>query len=103
MPRQRDQFNLRICICLLGLACAVGAASGSVLRVDASAPPGGDGLTWNSALQHVRDAVSLAAIPGNGVTEIRIAGGVYRPDRSAANPQGSNDRTATLTIPSGVS
>ena len=78
------------------------AAAGVVLHVDDDAASGGDGLSWNTPFQHVQDALVFAAIPANGVSEIRVGQGVYWPDRSQANAGGSGDRNATFRLITGV-
>lgn len=45
-----------------------------VLHVDASAPAGGDGLTWATAFQHPRDAIAVPPAPGD---EVWVAAGTY--------------------------
>jgi hypothetical protein len=51
-----------------------------VLYVDDDAPPGGDGTTWASAFCYLQDA--LAAVRKvQGVSEIRVAQGTYKPDQ----------------------
>jgi len=79
-------------------------SAGPIVYVDASAPApaGGDGSSWASSLKHLRDAIDLAANPVNGITEIRVAQGVYVADRTAAQPLGSRDRNATFTLRNGV-
>lgn len=66
-------------------------ASADVLRVDAAAPPGGDGASWGRAYDSLTDALA-AASSGD---QIWIAGGEYIPD----TPAGPD---ATFTIPDGV-
>ena len=79
------------------------SASGPVvLHVDDDAPAGGDGSTWATAYRHVQDALAQASKPGALIEEIRVAGGVYRPDRSAADPAGTGDRAATFELEVGV-
>lgn len=76
-------------------------ASG-ILYVDDDAPPGGDGHDWASAIQFLQQALQLAADPVQGVTEIRVAGGIYRPDRYPAAPLGSGDRAIAFPLLPGV-
>jgi predicted outer membrane repeat protein len=90
---------------LILAACASvapAAARGTVLHVDDDAPPGGDGLSWPTAFRFLQDALAIAADAGGAVDEIRIAGGVYRPDRDADNPDGTGDRAATFMLVDGV-
>ena len=60
--------------------------------VDDDAAPGGDGLTWGTAFTHLQDA--LAATGGS----IRVAEGVYRPDRDEAGNVTPGDRMATFLL-----
>ena len=66
--------------------------SGAVLRVDADAAPGGDGLSWPTALDSLSLALDLAG-PGDAVW---VRTGTYHPDG------GSGDRTATFLLDEGV-
>ncbi|HMN97269.1 MAG TPA: choice-of-anchor Q domain-containing protein [Phycisphaerales bacterium] len=70
------------------------SASAGVIHVDPTAPPGGNGATWQTALRHLSDALSIAAAGD----EIRLATGVHRPDTSAAVPGGTGDRNAFFAI-----
>ena len=61
---------------------AVSTAQADTIFVDDDATPGGDGLSWNTAYRFLQDALANA-VAG---TEIRVAQGVYKPDRDEANP-----------------
>lgn len=50
-------------------------AGQTTIHVDATAPAGGDGSSWNQALNDLQAAISLAA----PLTQVRVAQGVYRP------------------------
>lgn len=52
-----------------------------VLYVDASAPPGGDGLTWATAFDDFQQALCQASRSRGDVLEIWVAQGTYTPDR----------------------
>ncbi|MEQ8768800.1 MAG: hypothetical protein RL885_33145 [Planctomycetota bacterium] len=70
-------------------------AHGQVLRVDASASPGGNGQTWGSAIDDLQ--IALATARGDAsIQEIWVAAGTYRP----AGPGGS--RQASFSLVSGV-
>jgi hypothetical protein len=69
-----------------------------VLCVDDDAPLGGDGRTWETAFCFLQDALAEAVFSGGTVTEIRVAEGVYKPDRDALHPTGTGDRTATFML-----
>lgn len=77
------------------------AVSEKRLYVKASATPGGGGQTWSTAYTYLRDAFS-AAQADPGVTEIWIAGGVYKPDRDAAHPAGTGNRNLAFQMMGGV-
>ena len=66
-PNNRHRVALGCSVLALALSPAAGAA---VLHVDDSAPPGGDGSSWNAAYRFLQDALAAA---GGSVTEIRIA------------------------------
>ena len=74
----------------------VHAGPPTVLHVDASAPAGGDGATWQTAFRHLQDA--LAAAASLAPAEIRVAQGVYTPDRTHAAPGGTGDRLAHFRL-----
>lgn len=91
--------------CVVGLACALGlaarAADGqTILRVKPSTPAGDNGQTWATAYDHLQDALAAAAsITGGGISvQVWVAAGTYRPDTSAAVPNGTNSRSATFQL-----
>ena len=73
---------------------------GEEIYVDADgSSPVKDGTTWYRSFTHVQDALSVS----QAGDEIRVAGGVYFPDRSSVNPTGSKSQDATFAMKSGVS
>jgi len=82
----------------MALACG---AWGRIIYVDDGAPTQGDGSSWDAAYTHLQDALAAAETAEKPV-EIWVAQGLYRPDRSAANPEGTGDRAATFGMLSGV-
>lgn len=74
----------------------VTGASVRVLYVDLSARGTEDGSSWDNAFRCLQDALAQAS-PG---CEIRIADGVYTPDRGTGVTRG--DRRATFKLRSGV-
>jgi hypothetical protein len=63
----------------LFLGNSVGRAQ-TVIYVDDDATEANDGPSRLSAYTHLQDALADAAKSDNGVTEIRVARGVYKPD-----------------------
>ena len=82
------------------MALAAPAAVAGTWHVDAGADAGGDGLSWATAFRHLQDALTHADLaPGD---EVRVAAGMYYPDRSAEQPAGSGNRFAEFKLISGV-
>ncbi|MEO0629466.1 MAG: hypothetical protein AAFY46_01900, partial [Planctomycetota bacterium] len=95
----------RIRVLTLGLmlhASAGVAQTDSVVYVDDDAPPNGNGESWNTAFRHLQDALDSGDDTVEAVGEIRVAGGLYLPDRSSSVPAGTGDRTASFVIPAGA-
>ncbi|MEE9129490.1 MAG: hypothetical protein V3T84_05690 [Phycisphaerales bacterium] len=89
MPRHHLLRTRAVCAytVLIGLFLISSAAHGGGVRfVDDDASPGGDGTSWNTAYRFLQDA--LADASGGDVSDIRVAQGVYKPDRDEANSQG---------------
>ncbi|MCZ6834348.1 MAG: right-handed parallel beta-helix repeat-containing protein [Planctomycetota bacterium] len=83
---------------VLTMLCLSLMAQGQAVRfVDDDATPGGDGLAWASAYHDLQDALDEARKPGSVITEIRIGGGLYKPDR------GTGDLDTLFEMISGVS
>ncbi len=84
-------------------AVLIGActAGGKVIYVDDDANSPGDGASWATAYKYLQDALADANSSPKPV-EIRVAQGLYRPDRSAAEPNGTGDRLASFGLVSGV-
>lgn len=76
----------------------VPAVSADIIYVDDDADTGGDGTTWNTAYKYLQDAL-VAATSGD---TIRVAQGTYQPDEDSTYPDGSDSRTATFQLISGV-
>jgi predicted outer membrane repeat protein len=67
---------------LAALAVASAAHSQVHVYVDDDAPDGGNGLSWDSAMNDLHLAIDIAHKLGEYRGEIRIAGGTYRPERT---------------------
>ncbi|MHC4646251.1 MAG: PASTA domain-containing protein [Planctomycetota bacterium] len=74
----------------------------STIHVDDDAPDDGNGMSWATAFINLQDALNAAESTDGDVNEIRVAEGVYRPDRDFANPNGSGNRSATFGLINGV-
>ena len=86
-----------LCIAALGFAGAPACAQ-NIIFVDDSAPPAGDGSSWQTAHRFLTDAIEHASNTP-GADEIRIAEGFYWPDESEANPAGTGDLCAAFELP----
>ncbi len=95
----KSQVCQAVAALALGLSWSVFGV-GSVVHVDDDAPPGGDGASWDTAYRFLQDGLTSAA--KGGVTEIRVAQGIYKPDRDEANPNGTGDRAASFHLINGV-
>lgn len=73
----------------------------TVLHVDDDAPLGGDGLSWETPLRYLQDALALAAEPGSEVDEIRIGQGVYKPHQ--IENLGTRNQNASFHLMNGLS
>ena len=96
---------MRNCTLLALAAVAVFPATGQaeVLFVDDLAAPGGNGSGWSTAYRFLQDALQVATEPANGVSEIRVGQGTYRPDRTELAPGGTGDRMASFHLVPDVS
>ncbi|MFN0008351.1 MAG: right-handed parallel beta-helix repeat-containing protein [Planctomycetota bacterium] len=87
--------SLPLAACLLATwACSGGSGGGGgrILRVDSSAPAGGDGSAWVSAFSDLQTALARA----RAGDEIWVAGGTYRPGAAGAS------RDSTFRLRDGV-
>src|SRR4051812_29526526 len=95
----------KLCRCALVAILALILTSSAfgvdrVRRVDVSATTSGDGQSWATPYKYLFDAIAeLAGVMGSGDTgEIRVAGGVYYPDRSNANLTGTGSKSAHFKL-----
>ncbi len=87
------RYMAALCCLLMGL-CAVGY--GKIIYVEDNIAWLDEGTSWVSAFTHLQDALAVAE-PGD---EIRVAQGVYKPDRGGGTTPG--DRRAAFFLPEGV-
>lgn len=85
---------------LLVIVCN-GAVADRIIYVDDDAAGANDGSSWIDAYKYLQDALADAGSADKPV-EIRVAQGLYRPDRHATAPNGTGDRTATFQLINGV-
>ena len=67
-----------------------------IYYIDATAPLGGDGTSWDTAFQSLQDAITSADYEAQ-IVEFRIAGGLYRADR--INGVNTSDPEQTIELP----
>ena len=97
--------SYRFCLTMLVIA-GVGDWGGlavhgqTILYVDDGATGANDGSSWSDAYVYLQDALAAAEASGGVVSEIRVAQGVYQPDRGAGQTAG--DRDATISLVNGV-
>ena len=92
-----------VAVATAAAALSCGASAGSIMYVDGHAPRGGDGLSWDTAYQHLQDALADAFASDGAITEMRVAFGTYKPDQDEAGEVTPGDRTATFQLVVGVS
>ena len=91
--------NLQIkCLVYLVVASTV---FGQVIYVDSDAVGNNDGSSWPNAYKYLQDALANANSASKPV-EIRVAQGIYKPDRNSVHPDGNGDRSASFQLINGV-
>ena len=94
---------IRACLVTAVILVVGGPAAGQSIRnVDDDASTNGDGLTWDTAYKYLQDAL-LEAANDPGITEIRVAGGTYKPDQDEGGGVTPGDRLATFQLLDNVS
>jgi hypothetical protein len=73
----------------------------SPIYVDVDAVGSNNGTSWENAYNFLQDALAEADSALKPV-EIRVAGGIYKPDRSTADPNGSGSRGVSFVLIDGV-
>ena len=96
---RRVAFVAGIFLLIVG-AAPVGAQR--IVYVDDDAAANGDGRSWTTAYRFLQDALADAEAVGEPI-EIRVAQGIYKPDRDRRNPEGGWDRDVLFRIDSGMS
>ena len=98
MLTSRSHLTISSVASLILFALASRSFAGGVLFVDDDAPPGGDGTTWDSAYGDLQEAIAQAM--RGGVTEIRVAQGLYLPSDTPFDTK--NPRFFTFLFVNGV-
>ncbi|MBN1506932.1 MAG: right-handed parallel beta-helix repeat-containing protein [Sedimentisphaerales bacterium] len=93
---ENERPSLTIIVCTLILATCP-ASLAKIIYVDDDANGQGNGSSWQNAFKYLQDALTSAKSAEKPV-EVWVAQGVYKPDRSAANPGGSRSRDATFHL-----
>ena len=81
--------------------CPLDCREPRIVYVDADATGANDGSSWADAYNFLQDALTDVNSSEKPV-EIWVAQGVYRPDGTAAEPNGTGDREATFQLINGV-
>ncbi len=68
-----------------------------IIYVDGDANGLNNGSSWSDAYTFLQDALKEISYGGKA-TEIRVAEGVYRPDRSSAHPNGTRDHDMSFYL-----
>jgi len=82
---------------IVSVLSAASSGAQTVLRVDAGAPPGGDGSSWSQAFDDLADALATAA-GTPGPVEVWVAESTYRPDAGTGEVDRSFDLAADVRL-----
>ncbi|NIW00179.1 M6 family metalloprotease domain-containing protein, partial [Candidatus Saccharibacteria bacterium] len=81
------------------MSFSLSLSNGYVIYVDANATEGEkNGASWKDAFLYLQDALEFASALNDDICEIRVAGGIYTPDKNSAQHYGSSDRQATFRL-----
>jgi hypothetical protein len=80
--RRGNRWTWAVFSLLLVIVCNC-AFAGKIIYVDDDAAGANDGSSWTDAYEYLQDGLADANSADKPV-EIRVAQGIYRPDRSAA-------------------
>jgi hypothetical protein len=94
-------MNLCLTMLLSLSAANAPAFAAKTIYVDDDATGANTGSSWTDAYNFLQDALADANSSEKPV-EILVAQGVYQPDRSVVEPNGTGDREATFQLINGV-
>ena len=98
----RPGRSATVAVAWLAIGLAAGPAAGqSISYVDDDASTNGDGVTWETAYKYLQDAL-IPPSRGRNISDIRVAGGVYKSDQDEAGFVTPGDREATFRLVSGL-
>lgn len=101
----RPPVRQLVLISVLSLVNALSALAGAdtIICVDDDVRLGGDGKSWASAHRFLQDAIKDAeGLPPGMTVEIRVAQGIYKPDRNSEHPEGTGDQGASFILVTGM-
>jgi len=94
--------SIMLAAAILLIAAAIpSSANQRTIYVDDDVAVPGDGSSWQTAYKFLQDALADANDSEKPV-EVRVAQGIYKPDRSSAHPDGTRDRSAIFCLLDGV-
>jgi len=97
---ERKILHVMLIISLFPIAlCAGAAAAEEIIYVDADAAGANNGSSWADAYSSLQDALTDAGVSPKPV-ELRVAAGIYMPDRGRNQTPG--DQQATFVLINGV-
>jgi parallel beta-helix repeat protein len=96
MSARENRWTWAAVSLLLVIACNC-AFAGKIIYVDDDAVGRNDGSSWNNAYTFLQDALADAGVADKPV-EIRVAQGIYTPDRSFVSPDGAGNRDARFQL-----
>ena len=96
-----QRMQMILCVLIWAPAALSVAGPPKVIYVDPRTPGANDGSSWRNAYVFLQDALAAVSVSGSPKpVEIRVAQGIYRPDRGRNQTRG--DRTATFQLVNGV-
>jgi len=95
-----------LAIVILSATMTTGALAQTIIRVDGvnglASPTGTTpGDAWNNAFKYLQDALTHAGTL-TGTVHLWVSDGSYRPDHSASNQSGTNNRNATFLMTNSI-